>query len=215
MTPVRTGNMLRSATHSTSGRKSIQARGGGRGRAKSESKEESHTKRVPQYQSQLGHLFSLLAELQQRCLSSIFAQKVCNVCHCPPIVLRDVIMSTILPVRSSKAVVDVGVAAGHASVVRLLLSLLLSLLGLLLLSLLLLMLLLLSLLLSLLRLLLLGLLLLLSRRSCSLVGVLLLMMAGLLVHPGRIRLGIELVVAVDMRGWHHPGGFGGSVAAQQ
>lgn len=122
-------------------------------------------------------------------------------------------MSTILPVRSSKAIVDVGVAAGHASVVRLLLSLLLSLLGLL--SLLLLMLLLLSLLLSLLRLLLLGLLLLLSRRSCSLVGVLLLVMAGLLVHPGRIRLGIELVVAVDMRGWHHPGGFGGSVAAQQ
>lgn len=124
-------------------------------------------------------------------------------------------MSTILPVRSGKAVVDVGVTAGHASVVRLLLSLLLSLLGLLLLSLLLLMLLLLSLLLRLLGLLLLGLLLLLSCRSSSLVGVLLLMMAGLLVHPGRIRLGIELVVAVDVRGWHHPGGFGGSVTAQQ
>lgn len=118
-------------------------------------------------------------------------------------------MSTVLPVSSGKAVVDVGVAAGHAPIVRLLLSLLLSLLGLLLLSLLLLMLLLLGLLLGLLSLLLLGLLLLLGCRSSCLVCVLLLVMAGLLVHPGRIRLGIELVVAVDVRGWHHPGGFGG------
>lgn len=117
-------------------------------------------------------------------------------------------MSTILAVGSSEAVVDVGVTAGHAPIVRLLLSLLLSLLGLLLLSLLLLMLLLLGLLLGLLGLLLLGLLLL-SCRSSSLVCVLLLVMAGLLMHPGRIRLGIELVVAVDVRGWHHPGGFGG------
>lgn len=126
-------------------------------------------------------------------------------------------MSTILPVRNDKAVVDVGVTAGHATIVRLLLNLLLlSLLGLLLLMLLLLGLLLslLSLLgllglLSLLSLLLLGLLLLLGCRSSCLVCVLLLVMAGLLVHPGRIRLGIELVVAVDVRGWHHPGGFGG------
>jgi hypothetical protein len=171
---------------------------------------------MPQYQSQLGHLFSLLAELQQCCLSGIFAQKVRNVCHCPPVVLRDIVMSTILPVRGGKAVVDVGMAAGDTTVVRLLLSLLLSLLGLLLLSLLLLlMLLLLGLLLGLLSLLLLSLLLLLSCRSSSLMCVLLLVMAGLLVHPGRIRLGIELVVAVDVRGWHHPGGFGGSVTAQQ
>lgn len=117
-------------------------------------------------------------------------------------------MSAILAVGSSEAVVDVGVTARHAPIVRLLLSLLLSLLGLLLLSLLLLMLLLLGLLLGLLGLLLLGLLLL-SCRSSSLVCVLLLVMAGLLMHPGRIRLGIELVVAVDVRGWHHPGGFGG------
>lgn len=162
---------------------------------------------MPQYQSQLGHLFPLLAELQQCCLSGIFAQKVRNVCHCPPIVLRDIVMSTILAVGSSEAVVDVGVTAGHAPIVRLL-SLLLSLLDLLLLSLLLLMLLLLGLLLGLLGLLLLGLLLL-SCRSSGLVCVLLLVMAGLLMHPGRIRLGIELVVAVDVRGWHHPGGFGG------
>jgi hypothetical protein len=113
---------------------------------------------------------------------------------------------------SGNAIVDVGVATRHASVVRLLLLLLslLSLLGLLLLLLLMLLLglLLLSLLLSLL-LLLSG-----SRGGSSLVGVLL-VMARLLVHPGRIRLGIKLVVAVDVRGWHHPGGFGGSVRDQQ
>lgn len=119
-------------------------------------------------------------------------------------------MSAILPVRRRNAIVDVGVAARHTSIVRLLLllSLLLSLLGLLLLMLLLLGLLLLSLLL--------GLLLLLSGGGgrSSLVGVLL-VMARLLVHPGRIRLGIKLVVAVDVRGWHHPGGFGGCVMDQQ
>lgn len=112
---------------------------------------------------------------------------------------------------SGNAIVDVGMTTGHTSIVRLLL-LLLSLLGLLglllLLMLLLLGLLLLGLLLSLL-LLLSG-----SGGSSSLVGVLL-VMARLLVHPGRIRLGIKLVVAVDVRGWHHPGGFGGSVTDQQ
>lgn len=167
---------------------------------------------MPQYQRQLGHLFSLLAEFQQGCLSGILAQKVRDVGHCPPVVLRDVIVPAILPMGSGNAIVDVGVAAGHASIVRLLLLLLLSLLGLLglllLLMLLLLGLLLLSLLLSLL--LLLGG----SGSGSSLVGVLL-VMARLLVHPGRIRLGIKLVVAVDVRGWHHPGGFGGSVRDQQ
>lgn len=166
---------------------------------------------MPQYQRQLGHLFSLLAELQQGCLSGILAQKVRDVRHCPPVVLRNVIVPAILPMGSGNAIVDVGVATGHASIVRLLL-LLLSLLGLLglllLLMLLLLGLLLLSLLLSLL-LLLSG-----SGSGSSLVGVLL-VMARLLVHPGRIRLGIKLVVAVDVRGWHHPGGFGGSVRDQQ
>lgn len=118
-------------------------------------------------------------------------------------------MSTILPVGSRNAVIDVCVAAGHASIVRRWLLLL----GLLLLGrlLLLMLLLLLSLLLSLL-----SLLLLLSRsRGRSGLVCVLLVMACLLVHPCRIRLGIELVVAVDVRGWHHPGGFGGSLTARQ
>lgn len=118
-------------------------------------------------------------------------------------------MSTVLTVGSRNAIVDVRVAAGHASIVRRRLLLLLSLL--LLGRLLLLMLLLLSLLLGLL-----SLLLLLSRsRGRGGLVCVLLVMARLLVHPCRIRLGIELVVAVDVRGWHHPGGLGGSLAARQ
>lgn len=106
---------------------------------------------------------------------------------------------------SRNAVVDVRMATRHPSIVRGLLLLLL--LGLLLLDrlLLLMLLLLLSLLLGLL-----SLLLLLSRsRGRGGLVCVLLVMARLLVHPGRVRLGIELVVAVDVRGWHHPGGFGG------